>query len=66
VASLDQQIEESGRLRQQLEKGIVERETLMQQCRERVEGAGIELERFDEGCRSAAPGLISSDAIRSI
>lgn len=48
VASLDQQIEESGRLRQQLEKGIVERETLMQQCRERVEGAGIELERFDK------------------
>jgi len=56
VASLDQQIEESGRLRQQLEKGIVERETLMQQCRERVEGAGIELERFDERMQERRSG----------
>jgi chromosome segregation protein len=47
VQSLDGQIEESINLRTQLEHGIVERETLLQQCQERVGGAGDELVRFD-------------------
>lgn len=47
VQSLDGQIEESINLRTQLERGIVERETLLQQCQERVSGAGNELTRFD-------------------
>lgn len=48
VHTLDQQIEESITLRSQLERGIVDRETLLQQCQERVDGAGDELTRYDE------------------
>ncbi len=46
--SLDRQTEESTNLRSQLERGIVERETQLQQCLERVAGAGNELSRFDD------------------
>jgi chromosome segregation protein len=60
MQTLDQQIEENSRLRTQLERGGVERETVLQQCQERLTGAGDELSRFDErmqGCRELADRL---------
>jgi len=52
VHSLDQQIEEATKLRGQLERGLVDRDALLQQCQERVDGAGTELSRFDEQMQS--------------
>ncbi|MBN1306508.1 MAG: chromosome segregation protein SMC [Chitinispirillaceae bacterium] len=45
--ALKAQIEEAAGLRSQLQRGIVERETVLRQCRERLDGAGTELARFD-------------------
>lgn len=45
--SLDQQIDENSRLRTQIEKSIIDRETQLQKSEERVGGATDELAQFD-------------------
>jgi len=52
ASTLDQQIEEATKLRGQLERGLVDRDAHLQQCQERVSGAGNELARFDEQVKS--------------
>ena len=47
VQTFDNQIEESSRLRTQIEKSIIERETQLQKSLERVSGANDELGEFD-------------------
>lgn len=48
VLTIDQQIEENSRLRAQIEKSIIERETQLQKSMERVQGATEELSQFDK------------------
>ncbi|KMQ50520.1 chromosome segregation protein SMC [Chitinispirillum alkaliphilum] len=50
--SLDTQIEEAIKLRTQIEKGIVERESQLQKSKERVDGANDELAAFDKNLSS--------------
>ncbi len=47
VLTIDQQIEENSRLRTQIEKSIIERDTQLQKSMERVGGATDELSQFD-------------------
>ncbi|MBN1577733.1 MAG: chromosome segregation protein SMC [Chitinispirillaceae bacterium] len=68
MSALEAQIEEGARVRAQLERGIVEGETLHRQCRERLDGAGDELARFDAQMqeRRAAADQLGRDQIEAI
>jgi chromosome segregation protein len=51
VQSIEMQIEENSRLRTQIEKSIIDRETQLQKSTERVSGATDELAQFDSKMR---------------
>jgi chromosome segregation protein len=48
AAQLDKEAEEASRFKMQIEKSVLERETLLRESSERAAGAGAELAAFDE------------------